>query len=220
MCLELSPLVVYPIIDRLLGGSSHDLFIPQREMTGIEIGLVNKVLDQVTTSFGEAWASVRRLDFRLDRMESNPQLVQIVPPNEVVVVVGFEVRLGGRAGTMSLCIPFKVIEPVIDDLSAQSWNRAAAGELSERWGRVIAGRLRSAPVQVTGVLAETTISVAELRNLEVGDILVTEKPATSPATLAVAGRGKFRAVLGQLKGARALKVIAPGDASETSASDC
>ena len=55
MCLELSPLVVYPIIDRLLGGSSHDLFIPQREMTRIEIGLVNKVLDQVTTAFGEAW---------------------------------------------------------------------------------------------------------------------------------------------------------------------
>ena len=209
MCLELSPLVVYPIVDRLLGGSSQELFIPQREMTQIEIRLIRKVIDQITTSFSEAWEGVHHLDFALDRMESNPHLVQIVPPNEVVVVVGFEMRLGTRAGTMSLCIPFKVIEPVIEDLSAQSWNRAARPETADRFGTAIAGRLRSAPVRITGVLAETTISMAELRNLEVGDILVTEKPATTPVELAVAGRAKFDAALGQLKGARALKVIGP-----------
>ena len=36
MCLEISPLIIYPIIDRLLGGTNHDLFIPQRPVTPIE----------------------------------------------------------------------------------------------------------------------------------------------------------------------------------------
>jgi flagellar motor switch protein FliM len=34
----------------------------------------------------------------------------------VVVVVGFELKMSNRAGTMNLCIPYNVIEPVIEDL--------------------------------------------------------------------------------------------------------
>ncbi len=43
MCLEISPLIIYPVIDRLLGGSNNDLFIPQRPLTGIEWRLVGKI---------------------------------------------------------------------------------------------------------------------------------------------------------------------------------
>ena len=44
LCLEISPLIIYPVIDRLLGGSNADLFIPQRPLTAIELRLVNKIL--------------------------------------------------------------------------------------------------------------------------------------------------------------------------------
>ena len=69
----------------------------------------------------QAWGSIGQFDFQLGEMESNPQLVQIVPPNEVVVVIGFEVRMGERTGTMKLCLPYNVIEPEIENLSAQNW---------------------------------------------------------------------------------------------------
>ena len=113
MCLEISPLIIYPVIDRLLGGSNADLFIPQRPLTAIEMRLVSKILDRATYALEDAWKNVLPLAFKLEDTESNPALVQIVPPNEVVVVVGFELKMGGRAGTMSLCIPYNVIEPVV-----------------------------------------------------------------------------------------------------------
>ncbi|MCC7204000.1 MAG: flagellar motor switch protein FliM, partial [Phycisphaeraceae bacterium] len=121
VCLEISPLIIYPVIDRLLGGSNADLFIPQRPLTAIEQRLVSKILARAMTTLGEAWASVAPIQFKLIETESNPQLVQIVQPNEPVVVVGFEIKMGGRAGTMSLCIPYNVIEPVMDKLSTQTW---------------------------------------------------------------------------------------------------
>ena len=46
MCLEISPLIIYPIIDRLLGGTSQDLFIPQRPMTPIETRLISNVTNR------------------------------------------------------------------------------------------------------------------------------------------------------------------------------
>jgi hypothetical protein len=106
MCLEISPLIIYPIIDRLLGGTSQDLFIPQRPMTLIETRLIGNVTSRgLIAHWPRRGPSVKKMQFAIAATESNPQLVQIVPPNEVVVVIGFELKMGNRAGTMNLCIP-------------------------------------------------------------------------------------------------------------------
>jgi flagellar motor switch protein FliM len=79
MCLEISPLIIYPIIDRLLGGSNADLFIPQRPLTMIEQRLVSKITDRAMGCLSEAWETVTPVQFKLEETESNPQFVQIVP---------------------------------------------------------------------------------------------------------------------------------------------
>lgn len=214
LCLEISPLIIYPIIDRLLGGSNHDVFIPQRAMTLIETRLIQKILDRGMAALSEAWESVKKIEFKLGDMESNPQIVQIVPPNEVVVVIGFEIKTTNRAGTMSLCIPFNVIEPMIEDLSAQSWVLAGKHGNEPQWSRLISKRLADASLEVSGILAQTTITMADLRSLEVGDIIMTDKPAKSPVVLSAEGVPKFLARIGQHKGKRALKIVRPAKSSD------
>jgi flagellar motor switch protein FliM len=209
LCLEISPLIIYPIIDRLLGGSNHDVFIPQRAMTLIETRLIQKILDRGMAALTEAWESVKKLEFKLGDMESNPQIVQIVPPNEVVVVIGFEIKTTNRAGTMSLCIPFNVIEPLIDDLSAQSWVLAGKHCNQSHWGHMIARQISDAVMEVSGILGRTTITMSDLRTLEVGDVITTEKPAKSPVVLAVEGVPKYLAKIGQYRGKRAMKIARP-----------
>jgi len=214
MCLEISPLIIYPIIDRLLGGTSQDLFIPQRPMTQIETRLISNVTDRGLIALSEAWEGVRKLAFTVAATESNPQLVQIVPPNEVVVVIGLETKLSNRAGTMNLCIPYNVIEPVMDELAAQSWFRARRDHDSAELGQRLGRNLGRAPVKLSAVLAETTISLRDLANMQVGDLIVTEKPASEPAVLRVEGEPKYLGHVGRFKGARALRVvraIKPGD---------
>ena len=214
ICLEISPLIIYPIIDRLLGGTNAELFIPQRPMTLIETKLISKVTSRGLAALAEAWASIKQLNFAITATESNPQLVQIVPPNEVVVVIGFELKMANRAGTMNLCIPYNVIEPIMDELSAQSWfNPSKSGKNPEMRSR-IAGTLNRAALTVTGLLAETTITLRDLMNMQVGDLIVTERPAASPVVLCVEGEKSFLANIGQFKGQRALKVnrpVQPGD---------
>lgn len=209
MCLEISPLIIYPIIDRLLGGNNHDLFIPQRAMTLIENRLISKVTNRGLAALSEAWSGVRELNFTITASESNPQLVQIVPPNEVVVVIGFELKMGNRAGTMNLCIPYNVIEPVVDDLAAQSWFNVARGNVNEAIRDRVTGTLRHAALQVRAVLAETTITLSDLRHLAIGDLIVTEKPAAKPVVIEVENQKRFLAHIGQHKGQRAVRVQRP-----------
>ncbi|MEX0775704.1 MAG: flagellar motor switch protein FliM [Phycisphaeraceae bacterium] len=207
MCMEISPLIIYPVIDRLLGGSNADLFIPQRPLTAIELRLVSKILDRAMTALKDAWSNILPLTFALEESESNPQLVQIVPPNEVVVVVGFELKMGGRAGTMSLCIPYNVIEPVIEKLSNQNWAQYKRGKRDDHLRRQLADQLESARLTVTSTLADTTIKLGDLHRLQVGDVILTEKPATAALTLLVEGKRKYIGHLGQFKGSRAFKVL-------------
>ena len=132
--------------------------------------------------------------------------MQIVAPNEVVVVVGFEMKMGGRAGTMSLCVPYNVIEPVVEKLSNQTWAAYKRNTRADQLRNRVGGHLESARMSATATLADTAMTVDELHNLEVGDIILTDKLASSPLVLKVAGKPKFIGHLGQYRGNRAFKV--------------
>ena len=140
--------------------------------------------------------------------------MQIVPPNEVVVVIGFELKMGNRAGTMNLCIPYNVIEPIMDELSAQNWFNISKSGKSPDTEQRIATNLTRATLSVTGLLAETTITLRDLMTLSPGDLIVTERPASSPIVLCVESEKSFLAHIGQYKGSRALRItraVGPGD---------
>ena len=206
ICLEISPLIIYPIIDRLLGGTNQDLFIPQRPMTPIENRLISNVINRGLIALGEAWESVVALKFSTLAQESNPQLVQIVPPNEVVMVIGLEVRMGARTGTMNLCIPYNVIEPVMDKISSQSWFAVSRNETAKASELRISRNLDQASLGLSTVLAETTITMRDLAEMSIGDLIVTTQAANMPATVLVEGQAKYQAEVGQHRGHRAVRI--------------
>ena len=206
MCLEISPLIIYPIIDRLLGGSNADLFIPQRPLTQIEQRLVQRITDRAMQHLSEAWTNLTPVTFSVADFESNPQLVLIVPPNETVVVVGFEVKMGNRAGTMSLCIPYNVIEPIMGLLNQQNWFSYQRKGSQDEHVRKLNRNVGHAPVEVRALLAATTMTMNELMGLEVGDVITTDKPVGKDVLVTVEGRNKFLGQIGQFRGNKAIQI--------------
>ena len=206
LCLEISPLIVYPIIDRLLGGSSGEMFIPQRPLTQIEQRLVSRITDRATAQLSEAWSNLTPLTFSVADFESNPQLVQIVPPNETVVVIGFEVKMGNRTGTMSLCVPYNTIEPIMGKLAAQNWFSYQKKDAGGHSLRNLTANVANAPVELRAYLASTTITMRDLMALAPGDLITTDKAQTRDVVVQVEGRTKFTASLGQLRGKKAIRV--------------
>ncbi len=207
LCLEISPLIIYPIIDRLLGGSNADLFIPQRPLTQIEQRLVQRITDRATHHLSEAWSNLTPVTYSVQDFESNPQLVQIVPPNETVVVVGFELKMGNRAGTMSLCIPYNVIEPIMGVLAAQNWFSYQRKGGQDDHLRKLKTNVVNAPVEARAFLAQTTMRMTELLSMQVGDMITTEKDISREVLIQVEGKNKFLGHIGQYKGNRAIKIV-------------
>jgi flagellar motor switch protein FliM len=207
LILDINLSLLFPIIDRLLGGGSDPTPPARRPLTEIELRLVSRITDLFCKEMKQAWENVMELDLSIDHVESNPQLVQIVPPNEVVVLISFELTIGDARGMMNLCIPFNSIERISTRLSANSWvsygKKTATPENIKR----ISSQLKDALVEVVVDLAETNISTSDLIGLRVGDIIATEKDVERPLTVSIEGRPKFHAQPGVFKGHKAIQLV-------------
>jgi flagellar motor switch protein FliM len=207
LILDINLSLLFPIIDRLLGGGSDSGTVVRRPLTEIELRLVSRITDLFCKEMKHAWENVLDLNLSIDRVESNPQLVQIVPPNEVVVLISFELSIGDSRGMMNFCIPFNAIERISGRLSANSWvsygKKMATPENIKR----ISGQLSDALVEVVVDLAETNISTSDLISLKVGDIIATEKDVERPLVVSIEGQPKFHATAGAFKGHKAIQVV-------------
>jgi flagellar motor switch protein FliM len=203
LILDINPSILYPIIDRLLGGGREGGPLARRPLTEIELRLVSRITGLFLEELRHAWENILELRLSVVQVESNPQLVQIVPPNEVVVVISFELAIGDLRGMINLCIPYNSIERIGGKLSANSWVAYGRRQATPESIRQLSHTLCASLVQVSVRLAQTRIGTGELIGLRVGDVITTQKDVHRPVIVSIEGVPKFRARLGAFKGHKA-----------------
>jgi flagellar motor switch protein FliM len=208
LILDINPSILYPIIDRLLGGGKEAGPVARRPLTEIELRLVSRITQLFLIELKRAWENVLPLKLSVERVESNPQLVQIVPPNEVVVLISFEVVLGETRGMINLCIPYNSIERIGSKLTSNTWSSYGKQGVSPASMAQISRQIDRAKVDVVVTMAETRITTADLIGLRVGDIITTDHDIRSPLQVAVQEVTKFHASPGAFKGQKAIRIEA------------
>jgi len=211
LILDINPSILYPIIDRMLGGGKEPNSQTRRPLTEIELRLVHRITSLYLEELRKAWENVLPIHFEVVRVESNPQLVQIVPPNEVVVLISFELTLGELRGMLNLCIPFNSIERIGGKLSSNSWISPSRKTSTPETQQRVTKNLRTAPVEMVVMLADTTISTKDLLGLRVGDIITTEKDTKQALIVNIEGKTKFRGRAGAFKGRKAIRIEDAGE---------
>lgn len=207
MILDINPSIVFPFVDRLLGGGREQrTSIPNRPLTEIEIRLVSRVTDLAIRGLENAWANLCKLELKVRQVESNPQLIQIVPPNEVIVLISFEISMGETRGIMNLCIPFNTIEPLAGKLSSDTWSAYTKKTADARQSMNLKTGLAQAPIEIIVELARTTISAGELMGLAVGDVIMTETGKDQPLKIWIEGEPMYDGFPGAYKANKAIRV--------------
>ena len=204
--LDINPSILFPIIDRLLGGGRPTDALTGRPLTEIELRLVSRITGLFLEELRHAWENVLNLKLTVLQVQSNPQLAEIAPPDEIMVAIGFEVAIGGASGLMKLCIPYHTIEPIGGKLSANDWVSYSRKNTSQETIRQIGETICSSSVGVQVRLAQTKIGTGDLMSLRVGDIITTQKDVHQPVIVSVEGVPKFRAKLGAFKGHKAIMI--------------
>jgi len=107
---------------------------------------------------------------------------------------------------MSLCIPYNVIEPIMGVLAAQNWFSYQRKGGQEDHAKKLTKNVNNAPIEMRAFLARTTMKLNDLLNLQVGDIITTDKSTSADVFIQVEGKNKFFAQLGQMRNKRSIRV--------------
>jgi flagellar motor switch protein FliM len=191
--LEIDPSITFTVIDRLFGGPGEASKI-NRELTDIELSVVEGIIVRILGNLREAWSNVIDLRPRLGNIETNPQFAQIVPPSDMVVLITLETKVGDVEGMTNFCIPYLTIEPIISKLSAQYWySSIRKGGTTENLA-ILKRRLDTVFIDLIAELGSLEISVKDVLNLQTGDIIKLERnKVDDEMMLKIGNRQKFLA---------------------------
>jgi len=209
--LEISPELTFLILDRLLGGTG-DQPTKVRDLTEIETVIIRKVSERILMAFRMAWSEIYDVEPFIESIETNPQLLQVVPPNEIVAIATLEVRIGESTGAMSVCIPYLTLETIMPKLTRQVWFSAKFEHRSTEKAEnlKIRGNIDKVALPVSVELGRTKISIKDLLHLKPGDSIQLDVSANHDVKVLVNGKIKFYAqpgVVGKRLAVKATKVV-------------
>lgn len=205
--LELSPSMVFPIVDRVLGGKGLSLSAP-RELTEIEDRIVYRIVLMILDSWKRSWDQL--IDFKMGvvNQESDPLIVQIVAGSEMVILVGYEVYIGDAVGSMNMCVPLLVLNPILDQISQQAhYQRKSSGEIANVTRTAIRDTLMKTSVTVDAILGETKLNLYDLSRLRVGDVVPLNSNVDEPIRVEVGGVPRFMAQPGRRREQSSIQLV-------------
>ena len=189
--LELNPSLVFPVLEMLLGGTGQSSVKIDREITEIERSILDGLVRIILNDLRAAWQAVATIESH----ETEPQLMHILAPNEAVVAIGMEVRIGDTAGIMNLGIPSITVKMLRQKFD-QQWTLRKTHATEDDHARILR-LIQPARIQLEASLRGPTLPVSELLEMQEGDILAFDYPLDRPLDLLVNGQLKYRgAVIG------------------------
>jgi flagellar motor switch protein FliM len=202
--IELNPAVAFTLVDRLLGGTGENPAL-SRALTEIEQNVIDSVVKLLLDALSDVWRPVTEVNFRVQGRETRPQMLQVMGPNEIVVLLGFDVKVADSRGMLNLCIPATAIEATGDRfVQGSQRTRRQPTRDEEAW---LASNLGRVTVPVTAML-ETTLAAEELLKLRPGDIVALGHSVSQPIEVLVGKVSRFAGRLAQNGESMAVRVEA------------
>ncbi|HZK42824.1 MAG TPA: flagellar motor switch protein FliM [Syntrophomonadaceae bacterium] len=214
--MEINPNLGFAMIDRLLGGPGQ---APEkiRALTEIEQTVMERIVQRMLDYLPEPWGSIIEIEPILDRIETNPQFTQLVSPSEILIIISLETRMGDLLGMINMCIPFLVLEPILDKLNVHFYYASSSKQATAENVDAIRNKLKNTYVPLKTLLGKTVITVKDLLELSVGDVVPLNKNINEELEVVIGQSTKFLGkpgVFGKKYSVQVSQILKEGNADE------
>lgn len=193
--MEVDENIGYAIVDRMLGGLGNPLE-KTREFSEIELLILERILYTCVNLLREPWGNVCEIHPKLERIETNAQYAQIVSPSEMISLITISVKIGDVEGKLNICLPYITLESVMDRLNTKSWYSNLQGRDETDYAENIEALISRAQIPIKAVLGNSSISVDDFINLQIGDIIRLDRNVDEDLDIYVGNIRKFTALPG------------------------
>lgn len=197
----------FQMLDLFLGGTG-DAEQLEHEVTDVEELLLRSVSDVLVAACTEAWAHISPLQARLQRIEYSMRFLQIAPAGEPVLLLLFDLRIIDRQTTLSMCIPYSVLEPIAADLNVHTLFAAPQqSDAADPLHSETHATLQRVSVPIVALLGSTVLPLGEVNDLQVGDVIRLDGLASDPIMVAVNQKPTFVARPGRGRQGIAIQIL-------------
>jgi flagellar motor switch protein FliM len=204
--MEVNPHIAYAMMDRVLGGKGVSENKVEN-LTEIETKIMSNLFEKGIENLQEAWSAIAEIDPMLTDFEVNPQFLQMVSPNETVVVISLNTQIGETTGMINICIPHVVLEPIIPKLSVHYWMQTSKKERSIEEIASLERRVKKANLPIITELGTTDISIHDFLLLDVGDVIELNQVIEAPLKVKIGEVPKYLAQPGQAGKKIAIQIL-------------
>ena len=197
--------LVFSFVDNFFGGTgTSDINVLGRDFSAIETRMTRNVVQTALEDWERAWKTVHPLSCTYVRSEVNPQFAAIVPPTDVVLVIVFDIEMENLSGTVTICIPYSMVEPIINKLKANFQSEQL--EVDQVWINRLRGELMHTEVELVAELGQVELTPRDLLGLKVDEVIMLGKDVSDPLHISIEGITKFRGYSGVSRGMKAVQI--------------
>lgn len=206
--LALSPPLCMQIIEMMCGGSRSSSFdeVNKTNFTDIELTILEEVMIGLLRSFQYAWSEISEIETELILVDSNPQSVQAISPNEPVVLITLSIEISGQKNYLNLCIPYLSFDNIMEKLSLRNRFRRQ-GDVLEEHRKLLEKHLLNVSVDVEVSLGKSLIAVEDILELEPGDLIQLDMSIHEPLSMYVENVEYYLVKPGLVDGKLAVEVV-------------
>lgn len=194
--------LVFLLVDNIFGGGRFQTKVEGREFTPTETLVVDKVLETLFGEMEKAWGGFAVIKVQVLQKDLSPDAAGVHNVDDIAVIASFRVEFDVSGGTLHVVIPYSMVEPIKELIDRTAVNDADTRD--NRWELALRENVKDARIDLSCRIAETEVSLREVIDLAVGDVIPIEAPAP---VLRANGVPLFRVRLGALKGNLALQVL-------------
>lgn len=201
--------LIYSMIDVLLGGRriGGNIRVEGRPYTTIEMALARRMIEVILDDTHRAFEPVTEVNFKLERMETNPRFAAISRPGNAAILIELRIEMDDRGGKVEILLPYATIEPIREQLL-----QMFMGEKFGRdpiWEGHLATEIYSANVEIEAVLHEQELPLSRMLAMKPGDTVMFERSPSDPVRLRCGDVDLTEAIMGHIGNHVSVRVSRP-----------
>jgi len=206
--ITVEPALLLALLDGFFGGTGRAIIDTQAAIAPAALRFLALMLRTFSADLTAAWTPVMPLELELVKQETNPRLMQLGGPQELMLVLKFTVEFGAHSGRIDWLLPETLLAPIRESLASDGGS--APVRKQEVWAPALASALMDSELETRAILAQAQISLRELVRLAPGDIIPIEPP--QQVTLLAGDVPLYRGRFGVSEGRNSLKILPGGPA--------
>jgi flagellar motor switch protein FliM len=201
--------LIYSMIDVLLGGRriGGQIRVEGRPYTTIEMALARRMIEVILEDTHRAFAPVTEVNFKLERLETNPRFAAISRPANAAILIELRIEMDDRGGKIEILLPYATIEPIREQLL-----QMYMGEKFGRdpiWEGHLATEIYAAEVTLDAVLHEFDLPLSRALSLAPGETIMFDRSPHEPVKLRCGDIELTEALMGHIGDHVSVRVTRP-----------